>query len=141
MRACGLWSQRVEVYARAQEGLAELEHDPEKRLKYADFIEAYANLSEDEWVCYCNEYLPHSERREAIMGLVERSREEGRQAGVKEGLLAGIELGLELRFGPEGQRLLAEIRRIEDVAVLKEVHDALKAVDTPQALRSVYAGK
>ena len=73
------------------------------------------------------------------MGLVERCREEGRQAGVKEGLLAGIELGLELRFGPEGQRLLAEIRQIEDVAVLREVHEALKTVDRPQALRSVYA--
>ena len=49
-------TQRVEVYARAQDGLAELESDPEKCLKYADFSEAYANLSEDEWVCYCEEY-------------------------------------------------------------------------------------
>lgn len=138
-------AQRVEVYARAQDGLAELEPDPEKRLKYADFIEAYANLSEDEWVCYCNEYLPHSERREAIMGLVQRCREEGRQLGqqegVKEGLLAGIELGLELRFGREGLRLLPEIGTIEDLTVLRKIHEALKTADTPEALRGIYASQ
>ena len=58
--------KRVEIYARAQEGLAALEPDPERRLKYADFIEAYANLSEDEWVCYCEEFLPNSEQQEII---------------------------------------------------------------------------
>jgi hypothetical protein len=36
--------RRVEVYAQAQDGWAGLESDPEKRLKYADFIEAYADL-------------------------------------------------------------------------------------------------
>jgi predicted transposase YdaD len=80
------------------------------RLKYADFIEAYANLGEQEWVCYCDEYLPRSERREVIMGLVQRCREEGRregrregrEEGIREGLLAGIELGLELNSAMRG---------------------------------------
>lgn len=134
-------TQRVEVYARAQDGLAELELDLEKRLKYADFIEAYANLSEDEWVCYCNEYLPHSERREVIMGLVQRCREEGRQAGVREGLLSGIELGLELKFGDEGLRLLPEIRAVEDIDILRALQQALKTANTPAALRRLYADR
>ena len=140
-------ARRVEVYARAQGGLAELERDPEKRLKYADFIEAYANLSDDEWVCYCNEYLPHSERQEVIMGLVQRSREEGRQLGlqegrqegIREGLLSGIELGLELKFGDEGLRLLPEIRAIEDIDVLRALQQALKTADTPAVLRRLCA--
>ena len=144
-------SRRVEVYARAQEGLAELEPDPEKRFKYADFIEAYANLSEDEWVSYCNEYLPRSERREVTMGLVQRCREEGRQLGrqegrqegrlegIREGLLDGIELGLELKFGDEGLRLLPEIRAIEDLEMLRAIQKALKTASTPAALRRLYA--
>lgn len=134
-------TRRVEVYARAQEGLAELESDPEKRLKYADFIEAYANLTKDEWECFINEYLPKSERREVIMGLVQRCREEGRQQGFREGLLASIELGLELKFGDEGLRLLPEIRNIEDIAVLGTIREALKAVDSPEALRRLYADR
>jgi hypothetical protein len=87
--------------------------------------------------------LPQSERREVIMGLVQRCREEGRQLGrqegVREGLLAGIELGLELRFGDEGLRLLPEIRAIEDIDVLGALQQALKTADTPAALRRLYA--
>ena len=114
-------------------------------LTYADFIEAYANLSEDEWVCYCNEYLPQSERREVIMGLVQRCREEGRQLGrqegIREGLLAGIELGLELKFGDEGLRLLPEIRAIENTDILRALQQALKTADTPAALRRLYTDR
>ncbi|MGE0085836.1 MAG: hypothetical protein AB7S75_15615, partial [Desulfococcaceae bacterium] len=37
---------RIAVYAHAQEGLVELEPDTEKRLKYIDFVDCYANLDE-----------------------------------------------------------------------------------------------
>ncbi len=132
----------MEVYAQAQDGLAGLESDPEKRLKYADFIEAYADLSEDEWVCYCNEYLPKSERREVIMGLVQRSREEGRQLGRqegrREGLLKGIALGLNLKFGAAGAALLPEISRIQDATVLEAILRSLETTDELDAVRRIY---
>ncbi|MFQ5872778.1 MAG: hypothetical protein ACE5JL_03115 [Dehalococcoidia bacterium] len=64
--------------------------------------------------------------------------QEGRQEGVREGLLAGIELGLELKFGSEGLRLLPEIRKEEDVDVLKAIHEGLKTVDTVEELRRIY---
>lgn len=54
-------------------------------------------------------------------------RQEGRQEGVREGLLAGIELGLEIRFGAEGLALLPEVYRLEDTAVLRALHEGLKA--------------
>jgi len=151
-------AQRVKIYASAQEGLAALELDPEKRLKYADFIEAYAHLSETEWVCYCEDYLPNSTQREVIMGLVQRCREEGRregiqlgrqegrqegiqtgiQTGIREGLLAGIELGLELKFGTAGHQLLPEIRTIESVEHLRTLHDGLRTADSLEAVRRLY---
>jgi len=97
-----LRDRRVEVYLRAQEGLAELEPDPEKRLKYIDFIAQYANLSEAEQAEY-ERYLAQSTYREVIMGPVQKAREEGlregfqqgRQEALREGLLKAIQFGLE----------------------------------------------
>lgn len=43
---------RIEVYAQAVRGLLELEPDPERRLKYLDFIDIYAHLDEQERVIY-----------------------------------------------------------------------------------------
>ncbi len=53
---------------------------------------------------------------------------EGRKEGLREGLLEGIELGLELKFGVEGLQVMPDVRRIEDVAVLETLHQALRQV-------------
>ena len=73
---------RLEMYLMAQTGLARLETNPEKQRKYADFIDFYADLSEEEVIRYRDSYL--SEKGE-IMGLVSVLKEEGRQDGRKEG--------------------------------------------------------
>jgi len=73
---------RLEMYLAAQTGLARLETNPEKQRKYADFIDFYADLSEEEVICYRDSYL--SEKGE-IMGLVSVLKEEGRKEGRKEG--------------------------------------------------------
>lgn len=84
------------------------------------------------------------------MGLVQRCREEGRQLGwqegrqegrqegTREGLLAGIELGLDLRFRNEGLGLLADIRGIDDIGVLRKIQAELRTADTPAARRRLY---
>jgi len=59
---------------------------------------------------------------------------------LRQGLLAGIRLGLKLRFGAEGVALLPEIYRIEDVALLQALQDALETVSSPPELRRLYAG-
>ena len=74
----------MEIYLRAQEGLAELEPDPGKRLKYIDFIAQYANLSEAEQAQY-EAYLQQSSHKEAIMGPVQQAIEESRQQGIQKG--------------------------------------------------------
>ncbi|MDM8537618.1 hypothetical protein QUF70_12745 [Desulfobacterales bacterium HSG17] len=49
--------KRIEIYGRAQEGLIELEQDTEKRLKYLDFIDYYANINEEDLKQYREKYL------------------------------------------------------------------------------------
>jgi len=67
-----------------------------------------------------------------------RGVQEGVQQGIRKGLLAGIELGLELKFGSAGLCLLPEIYKIEDVDVLRAIHEGLKTVTTVEELRSIY---
>jgi len=64
--------------------------------------------------------------------------QQGKEEGIREGLLAGIELGLELKFGSQGLPLLPEIYKIEDVDVLRAIHEGLKMVTTVEELRQVY---
>jgi len=61
------------MYLAAQTGLARLETSPEKQRKYADFIDFYADLSEEEVMLYRDRYL--SEKGD-IMGLASVLRKE-----------------------------------------------------------------
>ena len=71
-------AERVAVYAAAVRGLISLEPDPEKRLKYADFIDIYAVLNDTERACYERDY-PNEVH--AVNSFSQRVREEGRQQG------------------------------------------------------------
>nr|VFJ97032.1 MAG: Putative transposase, YhgA-like [Candidatus Kentron sp. LFY] len=129
--------QRVEIYLRAQEGLAQLEPDPNKRIKYIDFIARYANLTEEEQAQY-KQYLQQSSYKEVIMGPVQQAREEGIQQGFQDGIQRGIQLGVELKFGREGLALMPDIRRIQDIEVLNTIHNGLKSVDSIHQLQRMY---
>ncbi len=58
--------------------------------------------------------------------------------GFRRGFLSSIDLPLELKFGTAGLKLMPEINRIKDIAVLQMIHGALKKVDTIEELRSLY---
>lgn len=64
--------------------------------------------------------------------------QEGKRLGLREGLLNGIELGIALKFGSEGLRLLPEIYEIEDVKMLRAIHEGLKITESLEALRRIY---
>ena len=135
--------RRLEVFLKAQEGLVTLEQNLDKQLKYIEFIEQYANLTEAEKVEYLSTYLPNSDYQESIMGPIQNAREEGIQQGIQQGirqqLLAGIELGLELKFGVSGLALLPEIQKLQDADVLHAIHEGLKIAQTLDELRGIYA--
>ncbi|WP_133512973.1 hypothetical protein [Candidatus Thiosymbion oneisti] len=107
--------RKLDAYAQAVSGLANLEDDPKKQLKYIDFIDTYGDLDENERASYKREYpqeakimMSFSER------FIEQGRLEGRQEGRQEGRLEGQAMillrQLQLKFGnvPEAVR-----RRIE----------------------------
>jgi hypothetical protein len=107
---------KVDAYAHAVRGLASLEDDPEKQLKYLDFIDIYADLNENERERYMHEY---PQEAEIMSSFAERFIQQGKQEGKQEGREEGRQEGeavvllrlLQLKFGavPETVR-----RRIED---------------------------
>lgn len=68
--------ERLQVYLAAQLGLLKIEQNPNKQRKYIDFIDYYADLSEQEIIEFRTHYL--NEEGE-IMGLAQLLRQEGRQ--------------------------------------------------------------
>ena len=91
---------KVDVYARAVRGLFDLEPDPDRRAKYIDFIDIYAELTDNEHRHYRQR---HPEESSIMVGLNQRARDEGRQEGVRlgraEGGRAVLERLLRRRFG------------------------------------------
>jgi len=127
--------QRLEVYAKAQEGLISLEVDPKKRIKYCEFIDLYTGLSEEENALYREVYMASSRHKEGLMGLSQSFREEGRREGRREGLLEGIELALSLKFGDESRNLAERIARIKDIQRLKAVKEIIRSASDAEDFR------
>lgn len=67
-------AQKLEVYARATRGLMELEPNPERQLKYIDFIDIYSSLDDNEQREYRQRY---TEENTAMTTLSQRLRSEG----------------------------------------------------------------
>ena len=113
--------QRVDLYAAAVSGLERLEPNPDKRLKYLDFIETYAALDDAERTLYQQTHRPETSTMSAYF---DRLRAEGRQQGASAMLLRQ----LNRKFGeiPE-----AVLRRVEqaDPDTLLEWSDRINTAD------------
>ncbi len=68
---------------------------------------------------------------------LEQGREQGREQGLRAGLLEGLELALKLKFGAEGQLLLSDLRSLQDIAVLRAVHQAIEKAATTEEVRRI----
>jgi hypothetical protein len=96
--------EKVDVYAQAVRGLITLEPDPERRLKYLDFIDIYAELDDNERQLYEQRYAPEAD---IMSGFAERFIEQGVQQGVQQGEARILLRQLSARFGvlpPETRR-------------------------------------
>ena len=99
-------AQKVEMYATAIRGLLELDSDPNRRAKYIDFIDSYAELTDNERMEYEHRFPQESN---VMTGIVGRARDEGIQQGIQQGLKQGLEQGLEQGLSQgqtEGERAL-----------------------------------
>jgi len=123
----------VEVYARAVDGLLALEPDWNRQRKYMDFIDAYAELSEDEVARYSTEYIDTTggDTMGGLATLIEEKQQEswqkGRQEGRQEGWQKGRQEGeaglllrlMERRFGPLAETLRERIRAADADTLLR----------------------
>jgi hypothetical protein len=119
---------RVAVYAMALRGLVTLEPDPEKRLKYADFVDIYANLSDIEREHYERDY---PEETKTMQSFSTRMREEGIQLGEANMLL----LLLEEKFGPVSEPVRAQVEAANPESLLRWSRRLLKAESIDDVLR------
>ncbi len=81
----------LEVYARAVRGLVSLEPDPEKQLKYLDFIDIYSAMDDNERAQYKAEY---PQEDQTMASLTERLRAEGMEKGIEQGMAQGMAQGV-----------------------------------------------
>ena len=84
--------EKLGIYAAATRGLMELEPDPERRLKYADFIDIYTALDENELSRYQQTYTQEAKEMTALSV---RFREEGIRQGMQQGIQQGMQQGMQ----------------------------------------------
>ena len=140
---------KLRAHAHAIRGLLELEPDPEKRLKYVNFIDVYAALDDDELAAYRRQYPQEAETMMETFAsrFEERGIKKGMEKGLKQGLEQGLQQGkrlgeaevlkrlLERKFGP----LPIEVRNKIDAADADTLLQWAERVLTAETLEQVFA--
>jgi hypothetical protein len=109
-------SERVAVYASATRGLMELEPDPERRLKYADFIDIYAGLTEAEHEQYQHDY---PEEAKTMQSFSTRFIDKGKQIGIQVGEATMLLFLLENKFGPITDSIRKRVENADQDTLLR----------------------
>lgn len=65
-------------------------------------------------------------------------QQEGRQEGSRQSLLRGLEVALELKFGEAGREMLSEVDQIQDIELIDNVLQGVKAAASPDELRQLW---
>jgi len=110
-------NERIEVIRQAYSGLFQLASHGLFD-KYVDFIDVYAEVSEEEQE---NLYYEIIQYKETAM-LAQYIRDKGMQQGIIRTTKENIIEALELRFGKISSELIDKINQINDPAKLKELH-------------------
>ena len=124
--------ERLEVYAHAVRGLNVLEPDPERRLKYLDFIDIYAALDENERIVYRQRYpeevaeMTRFAERFIQQGL-EQGRQEGREEGIGQGEARVLLRQLTLKFGPVSESVRSRVESADAETLLRWSEQVLSA--------------
>jgi len=128
--------EKVEVYAKAVRGLIDLESDPERRIKYLDFIDIYAALDENERRLYQQSY---AEEAELMSGFAERFIEQGMQKGIQQGMQQGEARTLLRLLGSRFGALPLEVQQAIEAAdadtLMQWFESALNAQTLDEVMR------
>ena len=124
------------VYAQAIRGLVTLEPSPEKRLKYVDFIDIYADLDDNERQLYTQLY---PQEVTTMAGFAQRftdkGREEGRQEGRQEGREEGRQEGHNEGLQRGEARILTALLRLRFGDLPAAIQQRIEAADADTLLR------
>ena len=127
--------RKIDVYAHAVKELLDLEDNPEKRLKYIDFIDIYADLDDNERDRYERDY---PQEAEIMTGFAERFIEQGRQEGRQEGRLEGQAMillrRLQLKFGDVPEAVRRKIEHADPPTLLAWSERVLTAAGIEQVI-------
>ena len=108
----GAEDRKVEAYARAVRGLFDLEPDGGRPEKYLEFIDIYADLTENDRRRYRRQYPEDSN---TMAGIIQRARDEGMEQGMRRGRVEGkravLEKQLRRRFGLVPSGVTERLRR------------------------------
>jgi hypothetical protein len=112
--------RKLAVYAAAVRGLVELEPDPDKKLKYIDFIDIYADLDDNERARYQREYPQEA----ATMGafserFLQQGLAQGEHIGMRKGEARVLLTLLRLKFGTVSEAVEARIDQADADTLLR----------------------
>jgi hypothetical protein len=130
---------KLAIYAAATRGLMELEPNPERRLKYADFIDIYTALDDNELKRYQQDYAEENLAMTALsVRFIEKGMQQGMQLGRQEGRQQGeaeiLLRQISRKFGPQvAQQHEARIRQA-DLDSLEHWADAILSAESPDEL-------
>ena len=119
--------ERLPIYFAAQLGLLTIESNPNKQRKYIDFIDFYANLSEEEMTEFRTNYL---NKAGEMMGLAQILKQEGLEEGRQEEASKLFLLLLKSKFGSINQQLQDKVRTANAELIeswTKQIFDATTA--------------
>jgi hypothetical protein len=109
-------SERVAVYALALRGLVTLEPDPEKRLKHADFVDIYANLSDSERQQYERDY---PDEAKTMVSFQTRFEQIGERRGEQQGEATMLLFLLEQKFGTAPESVRQRVQQADPDTLLR----------------------
>ena len=129
-------NQKLRVYDRAVTGLEQLESNLERQAKYIGFIDAYADLDDDETEAYRQSRaeevskmggLSQLWKKEGIEEGLEEGLERGRQEGHQAGLQAGLQAGecrvlirqMTLKFGEPNDEVMRRLNAADAETLLR----------------------
>lgn len=92
-----------------------MEPDPQKRLKYLDFVEIYTNLTDNERERYQRDY---PEKAKAMQSYSEHIRQEGEQIGIQLGEANVLLFLLEQKFGTLSDAVLQRVKQADPETLL-----------------------
>ncbi|MEA3643788.1 MAG: DUF4351 domain-containing protein, partial [Lamprobacter sp.] len=123
--------EKVDVYAQAVRGLRTLEPDPERQIKYLDFVDIYANLDENERQRYQQQY---AEEIETMSAFADRFIDQGVQQGVQQGEATILMRLLARKFGTDSAETYRPRIESAEPEQLEAWSERILTAETPETI-------